>query len=737
MELKEIQAFNENDERYSSLVEGGECYAVRFSANKPLRSVGTQCARFSAHNGRLNLSLYKWAGNYDDTVAQKAVAAKSFDLSDGTYMQLKFESREPGEYLFAVHDGSDGTGFCGFLNDHPKTQLYINGTPADGGLELYLIFESDDDDCLNDIEREVLSPAPVYNDIRGSNVDAPGDWVATDGLGRTIGRSECGAVKGKHVGLFYWDWHYRFHHNKPVNLNELMKIHPELKNDYSNPLWEQYMATEYFWDEPVYGYYTSTDKYVIRRQAELFAAAGIDFIVFDCTNGSFTWKDGYETLMETYAEAKADGLNVPAVVFMLNFAPFRDTHTMIRKIYTDIYRRGRFRELWYYLDGKPLIICHNDILASGKPLDNEILNFFTFRRNDPLYFTREPATDDTWGWLSVYPQVGYGKTQSGKPEQMTVGVAHNASGLGLVPMNDYRGGVYGRDYTMQPGFKYSFDSPSGKKTVGHDTDKAYLYGLNFQEQWDHAIESDPEIVFITGYNEWVAGRFPEWQGSPNAFPDEFNDQYSRDIEPTTGELKDNFYYQMASNICRFKGCRNCSQGTSHKSIDIHGDLSQWNDVKTYSFPKNSVPDRDCRGFDDLYFRSSTARNVIIETKSCCDDDYVYFYARCQNDIIDHMQLFISADPGSENWESFNYVIGRNNIDEIEESNGGWDWSVIGKAETRICSDTMLVKIPRSLIPDIHYGSYKWTDNTPLNGDIMDFYKAGCVVPPARFKCLID
>src|SRR3546814_2153103 len=78
-------------------------------------------------------------------------------------------------------------------------------------------------------------------------------------------------------------------------------------------------------------------------------------------------------------------------------------------------------------------------------------------------------------------------------------------------------------------------------------------GLNFQEQWDRALELDPELIFITGWNEWIAGRYEEWQQQHNAFPDQFDQEHSRDIEPMKGGHGDNYYYQMVANISRFKG----------------------------------------------------------------------------------------------------------------------------------------------------------------------------------------
>jgi hypothetical protein len=99
---------------------------------------------------------------------------------------------------------------------------------------------------------------------------------------------------------------------------------------------------------------------------------------------------------------------------------------------------------------------------------------------------------------------------------------------------------------------------------------------------------DPEFIFITGWNEWVAGRAEEWQGVTNAFPDQFNDYFSRDIEPSRGQLKDHYYYQMVSYIRRFKGTRALPEASDAVTIDVNGAPSQWDSVAPdyYTYKNN-------------------------------------------------------------------------------------------------------------------------------------------------------
>ena len=73
------------------------------------------------------------------------------------------------------------------------------------------------------------------------------------------------------------------------------------------------------------------------------------------------------------------------------------------------------------------------------------------------------------------------------------------------------------------------------------SENAKLYGYNFDEQWDFAEKLDPDIVFVTGFNEWVAQRLTFRENEPFGFCDNCDEEYSRDFEPSAGVLGDNYY----------------------------------------------------------------------------------------------------------------------------------------------------------------------------------------------------
>ena len=81
-------------------------------------------------------------------------------------------------------------------------------------------------------------------------------------------------------------------------------------------------------------------------------------------------------------------------------------------------------------------------------------------------------------------------------------------------------------------------------------------------------------MFVTGWNEWIAQRFTSGAGGgpgflgrllnpgETFFVDEYNEEFSRDIEPqldathgARGGHGDDYYYQLAAYVRRYKGAR--------------------------------------------------------------------------------------------------------------------------------------------------------------------------------------
>ena len=461
--------------------------------------------------------------------------------------------------------------------------------------------------------------------------------------------------------------------------------------------------------------------------------------MLDCTNGIYTWTAAYNAIAEVYLEAREDGVDTPQIAFMCNFVIANEIRQEVKALYTDFYSNEKYADLWFRWDDKPLMLADKSALSAADLNDAAILDFFTFRKPDPFYFTKD-TTNERWGWLSTNPQTLY-KNEDGTVEQVTVGVAQNAYKNELVAMNDPRG-AYGRSHTNDENFSYSYTYGGEQITVNGDIENSTYYGLNFQEQWDYAIAHDPEFIFVTGWNEWVANRYESWQGTENGFPDTFNDEYSRDIEPTKGNLKDYYYTQLAINIRRFKGVEKSDIEHDLVSIRVGDSLSQWDNVKSYSDYVDDYAGRDATGYGNLYHANDPVRNDIVTTKVALDEDNVYFYVECREELTepkggDWMTLYIDTADSVDSYEGFEYKIKSNkNMSGLYVMEND-DWRKICELERDIGEKTIVFAVPRAELGLLEEGkvgasfSFKWTDDVS-GSNIMEVYTKGDTAPGSRF-----
>ena len=556
---------------------------------------------------------------------------------------------------------------------------------------------------------------------------------ATDALGRALPTSEeVGPERqGRFVGLFYWTWHTNFARMmEPFDLTRFLQAHPTAINDYNDPAWNG-SKPAHFWSEPLFGYYRNTDSWVLRKHAEMLGEAGVDVIIFDCTNGSELWTESFMQLCEVFSKARHDGVATPQIAFHLAFAPTLESRKAIHQLYNDFYAPGLYRDLWFMWKGKPLIMAYPD------DLPQEILDFFTFRPGQPDY-QGGPRNNDQWGWLEVYPQNKYVRNADGTFEEMPVGVAQNWSAeRGLTAMNAPN--TFGRSYTHRYGQPPMLDNLIPPNITAR--------GLNFQEQWERALETDPEFVFVTGWNEWIMGRFEEWKQQKNAFPDEFNIEKSRDIEPMKGGFGDNYYYQLIANIRRFKGMSDGRVQVPLTKKKINWDY--WKTVDNgFKTHRHNTMHRDSPGWGSQHFVNNSGRNDLIEAKVAYDARNIYFYIECADSISPStdpawMRLFIDVDCNhATGWEGYDYIVNRTppthgaSILETCYENS-WVWGHGVRVPLKVEGNKMFVTIPCRHL-GIRRGQpvriqFKWSDNMQQEGDILDFLTNGDVAPLGRFN----
>ncbi len=664
------------------------------------------------------------------------------ELSDGIYMSVRFSgvtgcSRidvsvdKPDNYILSLSVIG-----CYDFPDKDIVHTQIKG--YSGVHQLYLKPHAQFN--VNSVELTIKNPIPEYIPVSDDKlIDMKSfTWAATDELNRKV--TDVEDVRGfrndRKVGIFYWSWRDWHSHREPVNVSRVMRDYPGAEYNENHPVWGENRSNQAFWNEPLYGYYLNRDPYIIRHHAVLLADAGVDMIMFDCTNGTLVWKESYEPILEGFRAARADGINAPKFAFMLNFGPIRETEEMLRALYQDIYSVGKYRDLWYMHEGKPLIMAYPEALPKKGICDDdtklldEIRNFFTFRPGQPSYGFG-PTQTRMWGWLEKYPQHKYGCRPDGTCEMMTVGVAQNCNDDLLCTYFNNKD-TYGRSYTKMYGHKLL-------------SKNSYQYGYNFEEQWNRAIDCDPEFIFVTGWNEWIMGRWHEpWVKDPNstqlAFVDQFDLEHSRDIELDRDGIRDSYYLQLCSNIRRYKGAVTRTKPSEPKTIY---NIEDWCDVlPVYRSERGTTIHRDCAGFGSTYYKNATGRNNILIAKVARDESFVWFMAECADVITEkkgenHMTLYLNLTRDrSTGWEGYDFAVSRSEEKDgkvpIEQySVSGFDittyveYSQYGKA--------IVYKIPRNLFGEKPLDfEFKWADNVGTS-DIINFYCDGDTAPIGRFN----
>ena len=757
--------------------EGQSGEAV-FNMNSPLglrlnvasSFVGVQfkMATYMATDIEIDMAVYAWKGTYDKTVAEAPIAKERIQLVDNAMQGVTFDEIPAGDYLILTENFNKAPAMYVYTTMGSfEGYVYKDGFPWTTGVQypiMQIIFNQEKEDYFMEcskpedtIDGNHTPPAEYVipqDSLIYTHPVMPDTWVFTDGLGRvSLTHADVGDLKDdKTLAMFYWTWHIDgFTTHTPVNVQEYSEKYPEAMRDWDNPVWNN--THSYWWNESIYGFYRGDDKWVLRRQAELLANAGVDVIFTDNTNAGMTWRNSYTPLMEEWSDAMEDGLLAPKVSFMLPFWDKNYTNTQVQSLYLDIFRAGKFRNLWFYWDDKPMLMAiKGSFDANRAPIEKEIANFFTFRAGQPGYVV-DKTNNGNWGWLSMYPQALYYKDnadrKNGVVEQMTVGIGMNhdyEKGL-LAAMSGNH--IAGRSYTST--FKDRFEKEGAE---------ASKWGYNFAEQWQYALEVDPKVVFVTGWNEFRVGRYETWPENSdaaveNAFPDQYNDEFSRDIEPTKGALQDHYYYQLVNFVRQFKGARPIPTPSLSATIDLGGSIDQWKNVEPYYAAYIGNTDhRDAPGYGDLRYTETSGRNDIIGAQVARDSDYVYFLVECAENITPYtdslwMNLYIDADPKNLGWNTFDFVVNKSAAGEktlvLEKfsTDGSYDTVKVADVEYKLDGRYMTVKIPKSdlgLSGNDFTVNFAWTDNvhdegdyTKFSGDIMDFYISGDVAPGGRFK----
>ncbi len=583
------------------------------------------------------------------------------------------------------------------------------------------------------------------NGIIPDNIDVFADtWVAIDNASRVVDAADK-VANDKTVGIFYFLCHETANNSKPLYDHHAAYVSGGVRS-FREELLKGEVGQAHYWAEPYFGYYASDDEWVIRKHAHQLTAAGVDFVYFDTSNG-LLYEQNYEAVLRVWSKMRQEGHDTPQICFLC-----ANNENEFASLWNKLYGVDRYEDLWFRWEGKPVIL-----FTKSFKMPEYAANFFTVRNcwadtRDGWYASKVGV--NCWPWGDMYPQnPGYSMGIDGKKVEQTV-----------VMCGFWANGSYGtnggRSYTHANGIPET----NTKWNYGYALlNSTTPLGLGFQEQFDHAINvNDPEIIMITGWNEWTAGR---WEGGGaigqtianeykvndrpgtaenSYYVDLINPEYSRDVEAMKGGFGDNYYYQMVENIRRYKGGRDVENAFGQIAIDINGSIGQWFSVgPEYRDYKYDTTHRDADGaMGNKHYTNTTGRNDLTVSKVSVDSKYFYFYAECAEDITaaegtNWMNLFISTDGKYDTgWNGFDFVLNRSRNEgtvSVERFvNNAWEFEKVGEAEYAVSGNTIQIKVEKSLLACGDAFDFKWADNSVDDGDIMQFNDLGDTAPDGRF-----
>ena len=541
-------------------------------------------------------------------------------------------------------------------------------------------------------------------------------WVATDALDRKLPQyQEVGLPRSnKTVGIFYFLWNGN-HTQRVYDVSKIIST-PEGQRKWGPK------GASHFGSEPEYGYFHSSDPWVIRRDMQMLVNAKIDFLYLDVTN-AVIYKKTVAVLLETIKQMRREGIAAPAVSFVTNAASGKT----INSIYEAFYSNPGYANLWFQWEGKPLIFGK----IEDPELRSELITLFTIKRC--WAWTPAKQKPDHWQWLDKYPQDYGWHTSPEIPDQISVSAAsHPTISIGKSYQNGIQPAV-GVDYLTS-------------QTAN---------GLHFEEQWSRAHEVDPKVVMITQWNEWIAGRSikpekPTFAGReplPDGtwFVDVFGAEFSRDLAPMRGGYTDNYYYQMIGHIRRFKGIAQPPVRPPHRPITIDGKFEDWHVVPALHYdPPGDVMHRKFRGTDPkVTYENKYGRNDFIAARVVESNDQVHFLVTTKSPLTPHtdehwMTLLIDTDQNKKTgWQGYDLAVNTETRSNRETCFASWSettWQSAGTVPYGYADNQLELSISNTILnrkTDQPF-DFKWVDNVSLKS--LEFlFLQGDAAPDRRFN----
>lgn len=558
----------------------------------------------------------------------------------------------------------------------------------------------------------------------------------------------------RYVGVFYFLWMGTHPNSAGVyDITELQKtaegraavmdsslgMNDYLTNGLQSPTFYTHWA-----NQPLYGYYNSADPWVIARHIELLTMADVDFIFFDTTNKYDYSQNEYQhanaslvgsptyAFLDTLLEYSDQGWDVPKVAFYTN----EKSGDQVQKIYDHFYADGKYDVLWFCPEGKPLIVGTTDKNKGASDMSGDKLvsispalcEYFDVRESQ-----WPSQASKSWG----FPWMDWTKGDNFYFEDnkaVNVSVAQH--------------GETEVSYSCQDG-----QCSRGWNESAETVEENWAAGRNIEDQWDTVMKYEAngrevEMVTVSCWNEWLAWKYDS--GGHILYIDNFNNEYSRDIEMDREYYQDNFYLQLVRNVRRYKYSE-VKEGGYLWQTGTMKELADFENVKArYKDFVGDARKRDFWSFDirskDLWYSDDSDRNDISEVRAVHDKDNLYLYIQTKSPITPYesgenwMNVLVktAASTAENSFEGYNFLINRapeNGKASVEISAGGWNWSRVGFADMTVEGNRMMLTVPLSMLglKDGVKFEFKVADHVTNYKDIMDYYVTGDSAPIGRLN----
>lgn len=565
-----------------------------------------------------------------------------------------------------------------------------------------------------------------------------GGYAGTDDLNRTLYDSNAvgsyGSTDERYIGLFYFLWHGE---HGDYGVHDVQKIIDQVGVEAAGSMDCGLYGPEgsqHWFAEPLFGYYYANDAWVMRKHAELLTMANIDFLYFDVTN-AVTYTQNAVQLMEILHELNEQGFDAPQVVFYTN----TDSVQIVRDLYEAIYKRGLYMDTWFCINGKPVIVGEKEA---------NIDDFFTMKQNQ---WPTEGKKTNSWPWMDfTWPQRVYPSSYDFDGGAISVSIAQH-SGNCLFGDSALHGYYQNRGRSFTASGRVSNEILLERYQAWQADPSLTNYGLNFQAQWDRALDTNAMYILVTGWNEWIASSGLRSDGSIS-FVDTASMEFSRDAEMMRGGYFDNYYMQLIYNVQRAKGTAPIVVQDSRKPVNVTGEFDQWNDVAvTYSDVSGDTKHRDAIGYGKTPYVNTSGRNDIVSAKVTSDTQNLYFYVQTIDDITmfdtdsSWMQLYVDTDGSVETgWYGYDYIVNyrakdtfTTTVAKYSGNDGGYGFTSVGEISYRAKDNQMMIAVPLEMLGIEGYKEiniqFKWADSTTTYDEMEDFYCDGDVAPLGRLN----